>query len=271
MIISKLYGGTGNQMFQYATGKFLALRLGVEHALDISHIYYNPTRPYILDNFSISTKQKHPPGIPSVLRRRIYNALERRNATLHALYSKFFMNTKKYKTFTPENDESFEYDDAFYYLTDNTYLVGYFQNYNYFENIAPIVKKEFIPLTIADKVRQYVHYIHTLQQQNKTPIAVHIRLGDYSNEMRLPIEYYKNAIRYMQNRCADIVLFVFSDDIHLAKQLLQQLDSMHSITTVFVKNTLSPSCDYQHIHLMSTCSHAIIANSTFSWWGGIPQ
>ncbi|MBU4115775.1 hypothetical protein KKC93_01300 [Patescibacteria group bacterium] len=57
MIIIKLMGGIGNQMFQYATGRRVAEINGTKLKLDITHFdknYPNTTsRSFLLKNFNI--------------------------------------------------------------------------------------------------------------------------------------------------------------------------------------------------------------------------
>ena len=54
MIITKLIGGIGNQMFQYAAGKALAEHRGVELKLDISDFQFYTNRWFSLNHFNIN-------------------------------------------------------------------------------------------------------------------------------------------------------------------------------------------------------------------------
>ena len=93
---------------------------------------------------------------------------------------------------------------------------------------------------------------------NKNTVSLHIRRGDYVNlsdhHLLLDISYYKNAVNMFKN-IEKVV--VFSDDIEWCKE---NLDIKN---TEFIEN----ETDIVDLYLMSQCTHNIIANSSFSWWG----
>ena len=72
---------------------------------------------------------------------------------------------------------------------------------------------------------------------------------------------YRECISRLRAEVADPHLFVFSDDIAWAKCELSAFDSI-----TFVEHNRTEE-DYEDLRLMSLCRHAIIANSSFSWWG----
>jgi hypothetical protein len=97
--------------------------------------------------------------------------------------------------------------------------------------------------------------------------AVHFRRGDYVRDKRfnkeigvLGLDYYERSIAFLRERHPDVTLYIVSDDIEAIEREFTPKGSH-----VFVRAT-QPWYAYDQIRLMSMCDHAIIANSTFSWW-----
>lgn len=110
--------------------------------------------------------------------------------------------------------------------------------------------------------------LDSLQVINSTTqsVCIHIRRGDYvenphTNQVHgiLPVEYYAKAIQMIRDSLNSPSFFIFSDD---PKWLREQaiFKGMNIISNT--KNK-----DWEEMYLMSQCSHHIIANSSFSWWG----
>ena len=79
-----------------------------------------------------------------------------------------------------------------------------------------------------------------------------------------PIEYYEEALKHLPN---DMPVLVFSDSIDWVKEqpFFQHDRFMFSEPEdVYDDGALVP---YMDLCIMSLCDHAIIANSSMSWWG----
>jgi hypothetical protein len=112
----------------------------------------------------------------------------------------------------------------------------------------------------------------SIMQKADISISIHIRRGDYVQNKKTgkhhgncSSEYYKNALDEILSKLSkgqreNVRLFIFSDDIEWARKNLS-----FACPSVFVSNPATP--DYEELVLMSKCSHHIIANSSFSWWG----
>ena len=105
------------------------------------------------------------------------------------------------------------------------------------------------------------------QIKNNNSVFLHVRRGDYYSPQYIkklggtcPINYYEKAIHHITSKNKDIKFFVFSDDIAWVKENL-----MIPNPTYIDWNTGNDS--FIDMYLMSQCKHAIIANSTFSYWG----
>lgn len=98
-------------------------------------------------------------------------------------------------------------------------------------------------------------------------VFVHIRRGDYLSPKYkgrflgcCSLDYYRKALAYIEKNVDSPRFFVFSDDIEWTKKNLKISEA------VFVdwnKGANSPL----DMFLMSNCKYAIMANSTFSYWG----
>jgi len=256
MIISKLYGGLGNQLFQYALGKHLAVKNKTDLKFDITALEnMNPDityRKYELHNFNISAfvasakeietiKRDHLKGI----RKSIYWRLQYRKPYYKQNYIK---------------EKAFVFDSNILSASDNVYLDGYWQSPLYFNNIRDILLEELMPVqTLIESENMYL-----LEILNKASVSIHLRRGDYITNFKnkevyleIPIGYYNEAIRFIEQKIDNPVFFIFSDDNNWVK------NNFNLKNCIFVEE-INP---VKSMFLMSNCKHNIIANSTFSWWG----
>lgn len=153
-------------------------------------------------------------------------------------------------------ESSFNYNQNFSFIGDNTDLLGYFQTEKYFKKIEDKIRKEFsFKKEILDKCNEKI--INLKNQYNKKICSLHVRRGDYVNLQNYhslcSLEYYKKAIDIN----SDCIFYVFSDDIQWCKQ--------NFIEKKFIFS--EQNSQEQDLCLMSLCDNNIIANSSFSWWG----
>ena len=265
MIITKIQGGLGNQMFQYALGKAQAIRNGIELKVDVSKYGTSEEpRAYQLMDFNItstvaSSKDLHYLGIPPWhnkgfffrLRRKIFRVLETRKPLIK---QRIFM--EPYVPFCPEILKTGK----------NVLFIGDWQSEKYFKDIAEIIRNEF-SLKIwgieAQKIRDQI-----TNEVRGIPVSIHIRRGDkvsvkkFANKYVLPsIEYYISAgTKIAQQIGKPVVYYIFSDDVEWVKENLQMLQPAVIVSRPGLR-------DAEDISLMSSCHHNITANSSFSWWG----
>lgn len=249
MIIIRLIGGLGNQMFQYAAASALANRLDIELVLDIRGFDNYNLREYGLSSLKIKSRiatEAELKKFPN-WQRRFFEVLNK----FVKVNSKFYI------------EPFFEYNKKWDTLQDSIHLSGYFQSEKYFLNIREKLLHEFMPLKKIDTNNQLI--INKVLSCES--VSLHVRRGDYvSVQKNLEIigvcglDYYKKAISQMREKLLNPVFFVFSNDMDWARDnLLLGQDA------VFVEgNADSPEMD---IFIMSQCRHHIIANSSFSWWG----
>jgi hypothetical protein len=255
MIITRLNGGLGNQMFQYATGKALAIRHNTDLKVDLSWFgnqYPGDTpRTYELDHFSTDIVLAKESDIPSLLPPSITQRLLRKWGLAQPGIRVLGENGQLYNSSIAQ-------------ATDDTLLVGFWQTEQYFRQYADEIRKDFSFLPLLDKYnRQALENIQISQS-----VSLHVRRADYANNEQTkkfhgltPIEYYKKSIAIIEEKIKKPVFFVFSDDIAWSRKHL----SLPTNASFIDHNNGNQS--FRDMQLMSRCKHHIIANSSFSWWG----
>lgn len=266
MIITRLTGGLGNQMFQYAAGLALAERRRTVLKLDVSwfreyaeyeaHNRYALSCLNITEQFATQEELDRVRGISLTRTERWSVALAqslrlRRYVERHAAGGCWYRQPMH--AFRPEVLD----------LPDNTYLDGMFQSEKFFSAAANLLRLHFSfrypPEPAVAEMAQRI--------ASRPSVAVHFRRGDYvrnSDFTRgigvLDLDYYKRALALVYERSPEATLFIFSDDIDaVAREFTPP--GPH----VFVR-CVQPWHAHDKIRLMALCEHAVIANSTFSWW-----
>lgn len=103
-------------------------------------------------------------------------------------------------------------------------------------------------------------------------VAVHVRRGDYVSSALASVahgtcslNYYADALSIVRRRLESPRIYLFSDDLAWAQANLP-LDGL-SVVAVDSARFESPEfVDLADFDLMCNCRHAVIANSSFSWW-----
>jgi hypothetical protein len=248
MIITRIIGGLGNQMLQYAYAKALQQK-GHEVKIDISAFEtYKLHGGYQLDKYNIdlesSTKDEND---------KFY-----KNTFFYKVLRRFGMDfSRRIK------EKSLLFDKKLLEIDDNSYLDGYFQCEKYFKDIREIILKQF---TINQDISNYTKEIKNKIQNSQNSCSLHIRRGDFVNSKNInihgacDIEYYKKAMKYLEEKVVNINYFIFSDDIEWVKENL-------AIQNAIYIDSKEKRIPHEDIYLMSLCKNNIIANSSFSWWG----
>jgi hypothetical protein len=254
LIIVQLNGGLGNQMFQYALGRNLAIRNRTELFLDISEFEHYKLRAYELSHFCVVEN--------------ILSVCDLRKIMLPGWRKKWNMIKKRLGVGTSAvpvqiiREKQKNFDPTVLALQGNLYLCGYWQREKYFQDIEDIIRQEFslrFPMSLTSQGLAQ-------EMMNTDSLAIHVRRGDYvtnptTNDIHgtMPIEYYQQAIEYVKARCRIDGYYVFSDDREWVENHFGYLDNVK----FFSGNT----CAHEDMILMSKCKHNIIANSSYSWWG----
>jgi hypothetical protein len=103
---------------------------------------------------------------------------------------------------------------------------------------------------------------------------MHFRIGDYKKYPQVyPIlsqQYYSNSISFIldqvTNKPKEVLYFCEEEDLEDITKIIVILQEQFPFLNFVRVNPLLE--DWEQLLLMSLCQYNIIANSTFSWWGG---
>jgi|SRR3989344_5063032 len=252
MIITKLHGGMGNQMFQYALGRALSLRCKVSFKLDIgTYKIKNPSvqRHYDLDVFNIVEEIAQEKEIPPLYRIGEQNPFLSKSKKL---LKKIFKNKG--------NEKFFHFDSRVLSSGPDVYLDGYWQSPKYFEGYEDVIRKDF---TLKNTPTQNIQNL-AKEISEARALCIHVRRGDYVGNPDHEVVtkgYYNQCIGEISKTKSISKIYVFSDDIDWCRNNLS-----FSFPTMFVENEYAGTKGEGHMFLMSLCKYFVIPNSTFSWW-----
>ena len=244
--IVEISGGLGNQMFQYAFGYSISKHYNCKVVLDLYMYDNNLTRGYELNKFNIinndSITYKYEKGF---INRALINKI--RKVKSIGLLTK---RNKEHKEYT--------YDESVYFMKDKkVHFSGYWQSEKYFRKYKNEIYEMF---TLKDPISQSCEEIlNNINKENS--VAIHIRRGDYIEiGCNLDVEYFQDAIKYIENNIENPVFYVFSDDIEWVKDKFDNTNKYK-----FISNSKNLTM-IEEFYLMSSCKNQIISNSSFSWW-----
>jgi hypothetical protein len=236
-------GRLGNQMFQYSALKGIATNMGYEYSI--------------------------PPDYPQV---QIDN---------YGLLESFELTTNKnigwVETDSVSQEKFYHFDEElFNNCSDNVNLLGFFQSEKYFKHIEDDIRKDFI--FKSEWLDPCLEFRKEFGDQEI--VFLHVRRGDpnladkrgfkwaYVNLQDQhpvqPLEYYERALEQFPQ---DMPVIVFSDSIDWCKEQKIFQPDRFMFSEPEHKYSDGALVPYTDLCLMSLCDHAIIANSSMSWWG----
>ena len=256
-------GGLGNQLQQYALYKKLE-SMGRDARLDIS-LFRNASlqadmyaeRELELDYLEeLDYRAASEEEIRSVLGR----LWEEPESIMGKIKRK--LSPSSYPVFV-ESDMYYEQVLSF----SNKYLVGYWACEKYYADILELLRHEIrFPKSENHAIQQKNDEI-IRQMENDTSVSIHIRRGDYLDDMNKALfgnickdTYYASAIAYMKEKLGNVKFYLFSDDIPYVQEHYQGEEYQ-------VVDWNKGKDSFYDMMLMSHCKHNICANSTFSFWG----
>jgi hypothetical protein len=237
MIIVKMQGGLGNQLFQYSFGRYLEKKLDTVVQFDVN--WYNGAK------FKLEIKSL---GL-EINRCSIIDYLKIFGVFVHPKIA-----GKANSILSVDAGYISETNEPQY--TDNKYYDGYWQKYRFVKESIDFLRDNIFVDRSSSGIQPF--------KKNNT-VALHIRGGDYfksDNHIVLGIEYYRKAVNQIKEKVEKPQFHVFTNDIKYAKEIISKLELSNY-------NVISSS-DATHDFLkMTTCNHYITANSTYSWWAAV--
>lgn len=256
-IFISVFGGLGNQMFQYAymlswraLGQRaeicpISFRMKDHNGFELPEVF-GPVRKDVGFSWSRFVFAVYR-GFKKVFPKRLHDKVD---------------NVLGVKTIV-QSDHA-RYEDKCNDVTQGKRIVfcrGVWQSEKYFVSAVSEVRDafKFDEEQLSDNSRSVLKKI-----RETNAVSIHVRRGDYLSfgnwsEM-CPLDYYKRAFALVSERVENPYFFVFSDD----KDYVKQYFDMENCTVVDFN---SGKDSWQDMCLMSNCKSNIIANSTFSWWG----
>jgi len=220
-LIVQLTGGLGNQLFGLATVMSLAEKRGLSSAISLLEFDRNPRK---FELGSICARA----GVP--------------------------INEQETAIF--RENSIFEYDERIESVQAGTRLIGYFQDYKYFDNERELIKNSFLSIPEQASLKLQAPFI-----------AVHVRRGDYLTPVHLKhhgicdFAYYVDSVSVLRSIWGNLPVKVFSDDPKTAIELCLVISN----STPFNDNGLTP---WEILLEMAKMKCLVASNSSFSWWAG---
>ncbi|WP_170119094.1 alpha-1,2-fucosyltransferase [Roseicyclus mahoneyensis] len=246
-----LIGGLGNQMFQYAAGRSLALTTGQDLVLDRRHYRRAREHGYAMDVFELADRPVPDAEMPPFPRER---------PLAHMLWRLARRGPARLREAGPG------YDPRVAQVTGPVWLEGYFQSERYFAKHRSVIRDELTVKMPPDP--ENARWLSRIKDEPRA-VSLHVRRGDYVQNAKFAAlhgtctpAYYTAALDHVAAQMGEEpVVFAFSDDpAWVSENLVLPAE-------IRVVGHNGPDRNYEDLRLMSSCRHHIIANSSFSWWG----
>lgn len=241
MIVVKLMGGMGNQMFQYAIGRNLSLKYNLPLKIDLSFLKSRNMGPnfvyrdYDLDLFNVEEDF----DLNSV--DQIFTINEP-----HFQYSENLLNSIS----------------NLLYNKINVLFDGYWQTPLYFKEFESQIREDFKFKNTIENAEDIVKEMAS-KINSSNSVMINVRRTDYLNNDFHGVfetDYIYKSVDIIKSKINNPEFFVFSDDIEWCKQNID-LPNM----TIVDHRYKGHKFNY-YLQLMSSCKHFIIPNSSFAWW-----
>ncbi len=243
-VVCQIFGGFGNQLFQYAAAQSVAAASGRKLLLwPATHL--TPDRPYAL------SKVAPPEQLITHSRNRMLQwYVEPKSARVTRTIAALLRLSCRVTWLI---DKQKGYDPSIESIPGILVLMGFWQSERYFsqskEKVAGTIRRAFgiEPVSNAD-----------------TSVCIHVRRGDYIGNGHLsltPMSYFEQAISYMRSKLGAPQFTVFSDDPQWCRE---QFRGFADVTVP--DNSGRQEDQFREFSQMAGFGHFIISNSTFSWW-----
>lgn len=257
-IIVRISDGLGNQLFEYALGKYFSDKLGCDMVFDKSHFLTSKSRSFQLDRFLGPAEVIRWGLLKEWMFFLLWAGKSKLGVELFRKVLQFvgmkWMPVKDPFRLQPDFD-----DDSIALWKGTIYLSGCYGHIPHMPGRE--VLRDMLRLTNPPNASNQ-RYLDAMRQGES--VSVHVRRTDYllatNNAPVLDVSYQRKAMDVIRQKVSSPSWFIFSDDIEWCKKEFSDLKDAVLVSG----NDAQP---WEDIRLMSSCKHHIIANSSFSWWG----
>jgi len=254
MIIVRLKGGMGNQMFQYAFGRRIADLHQTQLKLDLSMLLDRNKGDFVYRDYDLSIFNIQPEFVidPSLLRFlfKIKSKYTSRIVSKLSVGSKNYIKEKHFHVV----------EDVLQHPPNNTIYEGWWQSEQYFKSISKDIRKDFFfkQDILSDSLSLY----HDIKNTNA--VCLNVRRTDFLKIDALNttnLDYFLRSAKYMGEQLTNPVFYIFSDDVEWC---IQNIKLEYPVRIVNHEHKGEKFSNY--LQLMIACQHFIIPNSSFAWW-----
>ncbi len=254
-LIMKIFGGLGNQMFQYAMANALANKFNLDIKYNLEYFKEPQARSLFLETF------------PNV-KLTIADTLD---------ISKASIFSEKTLNYTPIIN-----------FNSSKHLIGYWQSELYFKDIENTIRDKFKfkvdensnetdsysqndldNYNFLKNLKEYKDNRLSSKNINYSLVSIHLRRGDYlksSDHKICSFDYYAKSVKLiadaLSKKSYTPLFLIFSDELDYAKDVIN-----FPYQCIFIDINKQGHHSQNDMMLISRCDHHITANSTFSWWG----
>jgi hypothetical protein len=240
MIIARLAGGLGNQMFQYAFARTLSLRHNTPLKIDLSFLKNrNMGHNFVYRNYELD----------------IFNVVEDFDFT----FENCIRAGEPSLSYSQELVNSID----IHQIDKDIMIDGYWQSVKYFSDFQSVIKSDFTFKSLVDdsdddKIKSMLSDIRM-----SNSVMLNIRRTDFLNtdfHGVMGLEYINKSTELLESKIDNPKYFIFSDDIQWCKENIN-LNNM-----VIVDHSYKGDRFSYYLQLMKECKNFIIPNSSFAWW-----
>ena len=240
MIVVRLMGGLGNQMFQYAFGRALSIKYNRELKIDLSFLTNrNRGSNFVYRNYELD----------------IFN-----------IENEFYNSDLEQLELINEVDFDFSEDISEkiggIYHNKNILLDGHWASFKYFSEFESQIRRDFTFKNTIENSDQNVMNMLSMILETES-VLINVRRTDFLNSDFhgvMGMDYINKSKKIIEEKVNNPHYFIFSDDIDWCRENLKE-NNMTIVDHSYKGDRFS-----YYLQLMSSCKNFIIPNSTFAWW-----
>ncbi len=254
VVVMRLQGELGNQLFQFALGTALSRRLGCPLRFDVEH--HDPTLAHCIGTAYVEASDV------DLLR----------VAELRATPVDQWVRTVQLRVWLPlrrrrhrperhlNSKEAFRHDPRVDQLVAPCFIRGHFQCLALFESVLD---------PVIDHVLTELGEAPAETPASPPVVGLHFRRGDYlPRGWELSMDYYDAALARVDEQLGEVQLRIYADDAVFGGLMVEHLRGRGRSAELATDQGVHAHPAVDALVDMARCDHLVIANSTFSWWAG---